>query len=163
MTDALPDPRPPEPRSPQPLPADLLRVGDAERQQAVTALGEHYAAGRLDQDEYDTRIQTAYAAKTRVDLQGLFGDLPEPVPFRAAGHQQAGTRQVGWQAGRDARDRPRRRTGAPVIPVIMAIAIFLGVSLLVHFPVVPLLFLLIWIGAGRRRGWGGGPAPRMYR
>jgi len=163
MTDALPDPRPPEPRSPQPPPADLLRVGDAERQQAVTALGEHYAAGRLDQDEYDTRIQTAYAARTRVDLQGLFGDLPEPVPFRAAGHQPAGTRQVGWQAGRDARDRPRRRTGAPVIPVIMAIAIFLGVSLLVHFPVVPLLFLLIWIGAGRRRGWGGGPGPRMYR
>jgi hypothetical protein len=163
MTDALPDPRPPEPRSPQPLPADLLRVGDAERQQAVTALGEHYAAGRLDQDEYDTRIQTAYAARTRVDLQGLFGDLPEPVPFRAAGHQPAGTHQVGWQAGRDARDRPRRRTGAPVVPVIMAIAIFLGVSLLVHFPVVPLLFLLIWIGAGRRRGWGGGPGPRTYR
>ena len=163
MTDELPDPRPPEPRSPQPLPADLLRVGDAERQQAVTALGEHYAAGRLDQDEYDTRIQTAYAARTRVDLQGLFGDLPEPVPFRAAGHQPAGTHQVGWQAGRDARDRPRRRTGAPVVPVIMAIAIFLGVSLLVHFPVVPLLFLLIWIGAGRRRGWGGGPGPRMYR
>ena len=163
MTDALPDPRPPEPRSPQPPPADLLRVGDAERQQAVTALGEHYAAGRLDQDEYDTRIQTAYAARTRVDLQGLFGDLPEPVPFRAAGHQPAGTHQVGWQAGRDARDRPRRRTGAPVIPVIMAIAIFLGVSLLVHFPVVPLLFLLIWIGAGRRRGWGGGTGPRMYR
>ena len=163
MTDALPDPRPPEPRSPQPLPADLLRVGDAERQQAVTALGEHYAAGRLDQDEYDSRIQTAYAARTRVDLQGLFGDLPEPVPFRAAGHQPAGTHQGGWQAGRDARDRPRRRTGAPVIPVIMAIAIFLGVSLLVHFPVVPLLFLLIWIGAGRRRGWGGGPGPRTYR
>ena len=158
MTDALPEPRPP-----QPLPADLLRVGDAERQQAVTALGEHFAAGRLDQDEYDTRIQSAYASRTRVDLQGLFGDLPEPVPFRAAGHQPAGTHQVGWQAGRDARDRPRRRTGAPVIPVIMAIAIFLGVSLLVHFPVVPLLFLLIWIGAGRRRGWGGGPGPRMYR
>ena len=157
MTDELPDPRPPEPRSPQPLPADLLRVGDAERQQAVTALGEHYAAGRLDQAEYDTRIQTAYAARTRVDLQGLFGDLPEPVPFRPAGHQ------VGWQAGRDARDRPRHRSGRPVIPVIMAIAIFLGVSLLVHFPVVPLLFLLIWIGAGRRRGWGGGPGPRTYR
>ena len=161
MTDALPDPQPPEPRSPQPLPADLLRVGDAERQQAVTALGEHYAAGRLDQAEYDTRIQTAYAARTRVDLQGLFGDLPEPVPFRPAGHQPAGTHQVGWQAGRDARDRPRHRSGRPVIPVIMAIAIFLGVSLLVHFPVVPLLFLLLWIGGGHRRGWGGGP--RTYR
>ena len=67
------------------------------------------------------------------------------------------------EAGRDARDRPRRRMGAPVIPVIMAIAIFLGVSLLVHFPVVPLLFLLLWIGGGRRRGWGGGPGPRPYR
>ena len=151
MTDPLPHPRTPDPRSPQPLPADLLRVGDAERQQAVTALGEHYAAGRLDQDEYDTRIQVAYAAKTRVDLQGLFGDLPEPVPFRAAGQSPL----PGWHAGREARDRSRRRPVAPVIPVLMAIAIFVGVSLLVHFPVVPLLFLLIWIGAGRRRGWGG--------
>jgi hypothetical protein len=163
MTDALPDPRPPEPRSPQPLPADLLRVGDAERQQAVSALGEHYAAGRLDQDEYDTRIQAAYAAKTRVDLQGLFGDLPEPVPFRPGGPPPVGQQLPGWHAGREARNHHRRRLGSPVIPVIMAIAIFLGVSLLVHFPVVPLLFLLIWIGAGRRRGWGGGPGPRMYR
>jgi hypothetical protein len=158
MTDPLPQPQP-DPRPPQPLPADLLRVGDAERQQAVTALGEHYAAGRLDQDEYDTRIQTAYAAKTRVDLQGLFGDLPEPAPFRPAGQAPP----PGWHAGRDARDHGRRRSGAPVIPVLMAIAIFVGVSLLVHFPVVPLLFLLIWIGAGRRRGWGGGPGPRTYR
>jgi Domain of unknown function (DUF1707) len=163
MTDALPDPRPPESRSPQPLPADLLRVGDAERQQAVTALGEHYAAGRLDQDEYDTRIQTAYAAKTRIDLQGLFGDLPEPVPFRPTGDRPAGSPLPGWEAGRNARDRTRRRVGSPVIPVLMVIAIFLGVSLLVHFPVVPLLFLLIWVGAGRRRGWGGGPGDRMYR
>ena len=156
MTDALPEPRPS-----QPLPADLLRVGDAERQQAVTALGEHFATGRLDQDEYDTRAQAAWAAKTRVDLQGLFGDLPEPVPFRPVGHQAAGSAQSGWQAGREARDRPRRRRPAPVIPVLMAIAIFLGVSLLVHFPVVPLLFLLLWIGAGHRRGWDGGP--RSYR
>ena len=48
----------------------------------MSALGEHFAAGRLDQDEYDTRVQAAYASRTRVDLQGLFGDLPEPAPFR---------------------------------------------------------------------------------
>ena len=149
MTDALPEPRPP-----QPLPADLLRVGDAERQQAVTALGEHFAAGRLDQDEYDTRVQAAYASRTRVDLQGLFGDLPEPVPFRPAVAEPP----TGWQAGRSARERPRRAVPA-AIPVLMAIAIFVGVSLLVHFPVVPLLFLLLWVGAGRRRSWAGRPGP----
>jgi hypothetical protein len=155
MTDALPEPRPPHS-----LPADLLRVGDTERQQAVSALGEHYAAGRLDQEEYDTRVQAAYASRTRVDLQGLFGDLPEPVPFHPAGQQAS----EGWRAGREARDRPYRH-GPPVIPVLMAIAIFIGVSLLVHFPVVPLLFLLIWIGSGRRRGWAGRPGPggRVYR
>ena len=49
-----------------------------------------------------------------------------------------------------------------MIPVLMVIAIFLGVSLLVHFPVVPLLFLLIWVGAGRRRGGGGGRGPRRW-
>jgi hypothetical protein len=156
MTDALPEPRPP-----QTLPADLLRVGDAERQQAVGALGEHFATGRLDQDEYDTRVQAAYASRTRVDLQRLFGDLPEPVPFRPA----AAEPPPGWQAGRAARDPGPRRNGPPVIPVLMAIAIFIGVSLLVHFPVVPLLFLLIWIGGGRRRSWSGRPGPdgRLYR
>ena len=31
---------------------------------------------------------------------------------------------------------------------------------MVHFPVVPLLFLLLWFGGGRRRGWSGGrPRP----
>jgi Domain of unknown function (DUF1707) len=159
MTDALPEPRPP-----QPLPADLLRVGDAERQQAVAALGEHFAAGRLDQDEFDTRVQAAYASRTRVDLHGLFGDLPEPVPFRAA----AAGPPRGWDAGREARESRPRRHVPPVVPVLVAIAIFVGVSLLVHFPVIPLLFLLLWFGGGRRRSWAGGrpgpgPGGRPYR
>jgi hypothetical protein len=145
MSDTLPEPRPQ-----QPLPAEQLRVGDAERQQAVTALGEHFAAGRLDQQEFDTRIQAAYAARTRVDLRDLFGDLPEPAPFRPAADPSA----VGWQDGRAARDH--RRPPFPVIPVLAAIAIFVGVSVLAQFPVVPLLFLLLWIGGGRRRGWSGG-------
>jgi hypothetical protein len=138
MTDALPEPRPS-----QPLPADLLRVGDAERQQAVSALGEHFAAGRLDQDEYDTRAQTAWAAKTRVDLQGLFGDLPEPAPFRPLP-------AAGWREGRVARDRPRPRpvlAGVPVFPVLIVLAVV--ASALLRFPVFPIV-LFLWFGLGRR-------------
>ena len=134
------------PALPDPVPAGLLRVGDAERQQAVSALGEHYAAGRLDQDEYDTRVQTAYASRTRVDLQGLFGDLPEPAPFRPLP-------APGWQDGRVARGRPSGRrprpvlAGVPVFPVLLVLAVV--ASALSRFPVFPIV-LFLWFGLGRR-------------
>jgi hypothetical protein len=135
----------PLPALPDPVPADLLRVGDAERQQAVAALGDHYAAGRLDQDEYDTRVQRAYASRTRVDLQGLFGDLPEPAPFRPLP-------AAGWREGRVARDRPARRprpvlAGVPVFPVLLVLAVV--ASALLRFPVFPIV-LFLWFGLGRR-------------
>lgn len=60
----------------------VTRVGDAERETAVAALGEHFAAGRIDRDELDGRLEAAYAALTRADLDRLFADLPGPAPFR---------------------------------------------------------------------------------
>jgi len=55
-----------------------IRVSDAERNAVVELLGQHYAEGRLDQAEFDERVNRAMAAKTRGDLEGLFDDLPEP-------------------------------------------------------------------------------------
>lgn len=57
-----------------------LRVGDADRDAAVTALGDHYAAGRLTADEHDERMGRAWAARTYGDLVAIFADLPGPVP-----------------------------------------------------------------------------------
>ena len=54
-----------------------LRVSDAERQAASGQLAEHFAAGRLDQAEFDDRVGRAMSAKTRGDLRGLFADLSE--------------------------------------------------------------------------------------
>jgi uncharacterized membrane protein len=54
-----------------------LRVSDAERQSVTDRLSEHFAAGRLDQAEFDERVSQAMNAKTRGDLSGLFADLPE--------------------------------------------------------------------------------------
>jgi Domain of unknown function (DUF1707) len=127
---------------PEPVPTELLRVGDSERQEAVSALGEHYAAGRLDQDEYDTRVQAAYASRTRVDLRGLFGDLPEPTPFRPLP-------APGWQDGRVARDRRRRPVlaGVPVFPILLVLAVV--ASAIARFPIFP-IFLFLWLGVGRR-------------
>lgn len=56
------------------------RVGNAERDAAVTALNEHWQAGRLDPAEHERRTTAAYAAVTRADLDALFADLPGGDP-----------------------------------------------------------------------------------
>ena len=53
-----------------------MRVGDAERDAAANELREHFASGRLTQDELNERLDQTFAAKTRGDLSGLFIDLP---------------------------------------------------------------------------------------
>jgi Domain of unknown function (DUF1707) len=53
-----------------------LRIGDTERDAAVRALGEHFAAGRLTKEEYDERSDLALRARTDSDLRPLFADLP---------------------------------------------------------------------------------------
>ena len=53
-----------------------MRVSDAEREAAAAELREHFASGRLTQDEMDERLTTVFAAKTRADLNAVFTDLP---------------------------------------------------------------------------------------
>lgn len=62
-----------------------VRIGTREREAALTALGEHLTAGRLDLDEYGERSALATHAQTRGDLTALFADLPAPHPELAAG------------------------------------------------------------------------------
>lgn len=57
-----------------------FRLSDAEREEAMEALGEHMRAGRLDIDEYADRTARVTAAKTRGELVPLFTDLPDPRP-----------------------------------------------------------------------------------
>lgn len=54
-----------------------LRVSDAERSEVADRLAEHYGEGRLDQSEFNERVEQAMRAKTRSDLAGLFDDLPD--------------------------------------------------------------------------------------
>jgi hypothetical protein len=63
-------------------PATPIRIGDVERDHAVSALGDHFAAGRLTREEFDTRVDQAMAARFDGDLRPLFADLPrsEPTP-----------------------------------------------------------------------------------
>ena len=56
-----------------------VRIGDAERDSAVAALGDHFAAGRLSREEFDERMNLAMQARFDHDLQPLFVDLPGPA------------------------------------------------------------------------------------
>lgn len=55
------------------------RIGDAERDVATTRLNDHFAAGRLDHEEYDERLDAIWSARTKADLDQLFWDLPRSV------------------------------------------------------------------------------------
>src|SRR5260370_18280185 len=64
-----------------------LRVSDAERAEVADRLAKHYSEGRLDQAEFDERVDQAMRAKTRSDLTGLFDSLPptaKPEPSEAS-------------------------------------------------------------------------------
>ena len=62
-----------------------MRVSDAERDAAATGLREHFASGRLNQDELDQRLTAVFAAKTRGELNALFTDLPSGPGVSGAG------------------------------------------------------------------------------
>jgi hypothetical protein len=70
-----------------------LRVSDAERDQAVAALGRHYQAGRLDQAEFDERMGAALSARTRRDLRRLLADLPPDGQLGEPGSTPATSRR----------------------------------------------------------------------
>jgi hypothetical protein len=100
-----------------------LRVSDAERQAVTDRLAEHFGDGRLDQAEFDERVDRAMNAKTRADLAGLFDDLPE-----------TGAPAVP--------ERPRRRRRHPILTIALLVLITVAAVHAVAAVFVPWL----WIG-----------------
>ncbi|MCS4536007.1 DUF1707 domain-containing protein [Corynebacterium sp. HS2168-gen11] len=52
------------------------RLTDQERAEAIDALAKHVAAGRIDLDEYEIRVDIITSAVTHGDLEQVFYDLP---------------------------------------------------------------------------------------
>lgn len=53
-----------------------MRASDQDRETAVTVLRDAYAVGRLETEEFDQRVDAAYAAVTWGELDHLTADLP---------------------------------------------------------------------------------------
>ncbi|ALG13654.1 DUF1707 SHOCT-like domain-containing protein [Kibdelosporangium phytohabitans] len=133
-----------------------IRVGDAEREEALRALGDHMSAGRLDIDEYGERTARVAASKTRGDLLELFKDLPAPKPtFIAQPVVQPQAQPVPAMPGpappqRWSGSRTALKTYAALIPVVWVLAV------MAFFVVkVPFVFLLpVFVMIAGARMWG---------
>ncbi len=122
------------------MPSDEhLRVSDADRQAVTDRLSQHFADGRLDQAEFDDRVERAMSAKTRGDLTGLFTDLPEAGAPAVTGH-------------------PRRRRHHPVLLLVLFVVLASAAGHLLWWTVVPVFWLAFVVAAvlllGRTAGRG---------
>jgi hypothetical protein len=59
------------------MPGDpRLRASDADRERTSSLLREHHAVGRLTAEEFNDRLEKAFAARTLGELDELLADLP---------------------------------------------------------------------------------------
>ncbi len=122
------------------VPRKRVRIGDAERDQAVALLSDHFVAGRLTQAEFEERSEVVTRARYSDDLEPLFDDLPNSTELQVV----PGPANL------------RRRTGPP--PPFLMLAPFLMIGLVITSVALTapwLLWGMFWIvmisGMSRRR------------
>ena len=137
-----------------------MRISDADRADVADRLSQHYSDGRLDQAEFNERLDRAMKAKTQSDLTGLFTDLP---PIDAPGKA---VKAVPPQDQRPRSRRPLHRTLGLILVVVVAVFVaraltwplfslvgFFGHAVFVPIPwiLIALVAFLCWRYIVRRR------------
>jgi hypothetical protein len=136
-----------------------MKASDADRDEVVAALSEHFQAGRLTTEELEDRTGGALSARTLGELDALTADLPPRRPAEP-------TQQLS----------PQRR-GHPELAVIAAVlavlAVVVAVAALVAgirtghqglgiWGVVPIALIVIRRLGRRQLSGGGGPLSDRY-
>jgi Domain of unknown function (DUF1707) len=153
-----------------------LRIGDADREAAAATLREHYAQGRLTLEEFNQRLDAAFAATTQSQLRHITRDLPH-VPAAPT------ALPVASSPGRERSERDYQSGGwrprLGLFPVIIAALASWLLIFDLHLRMFPwpgklAIFLAILagvrgvlrrvLGLGRGRGrFGGGRCGRYTR
>lgn len=115
------------------------RISDADRTTAADRLSKHYGDGRLDQAEFDRRLDQAMKATTYADLDGLFADLPGGEP-----PQQPAVAPCGPV-------RPRQHRVALIALTALAIVIVLHAMSGLFWPVLIIAIVALVLLRGGRR------------
>ena len=115
-----------------------MRISDADRAEMADHLSKQYGEGRLDQSEFNERLDRAMRAKTQSDLTGLLIDLPGVEPAR-----------------QPARPPQRRRYYRVLLLIAVVALVFFTWQALVRpylpWVLVALLAYLLWLRHGPER------------
>jgi hypothetical protein len=129
-----------------------LRISDQDRERAATGIREHFAAGRLDNDEVEERVAAIYAARTRGELDALTADLPA-LPVSAAE-----SRALAAQRRSELSRRAMQEAGGSFAPFLVCTVIWAASGADSFF--WPAFLLIGPVGMIARVGWSlYGPAP----
>jgi hypothetical protein len=155
--------------------SDGLRVGDAEREAVAAELREHYAQGRLTIEDFNRRLDAAFAARTRGDLDALIQDLPHarpagaPLPASSAGNWRHHSHGPGFGPGGFGHgERRRARLGriSTLLAAMASLLIVFDFMAGLHFPgfgKFGLLFAIFAVIRGLLRRVLGGARRRFTR
>jgi hypothetical protein len=132
------------------------RISDVERDRAAQDIREHFAAGRLTEDEMTERVEAAYGARTESELRRLLLDLPQLPATRAQQRAELAARRRHLQR------RLIQQTGGGIALVVVCVAVWLIDGAQGQFwPVWVMLIVLLPL---IRNGWRlYGPAPDFER
>jgi hypothetical protein len=129
-----------------------VRISDQDRDRGAQEIREHFAAGRLTDEELDERVQAVYQARTAGELEALRADLP-PLPA-TPGSQRA---ELAERRGHLQR-RLFQRSGVALVPFVICTLIWLGAG--AHGSFWPAWVALAAVLPLLRGGWNlYGPAP----
>jgi DUF1707 SHOCT-like domain len=97
-----------------------LRVSDQDRERVASELRDHFAAGRISDDELSERLEAAYQARTARELEALRVDLPAAPASRAEERAQLARRRG------DLRRRLVQQSGGAVIVFLICTVVWVA-------------------------------------
>lgn len=136
--------------------ASQLRASDEDRERYAQSLREHFAAGRIADDELAERLDEVYAARTVAELEAVVHDLP-PLPATAAvSRAELASRRA------ELRRHLLQQAGGSLTPFVICTVVWAASGATGAFwPAVLLIFPALFLF---RNGWRlYGPAPDLDR
>jgi hypothetical protein len=132
-----------------------MRASDADRERAAEALREHFAAGRLGEEELGERIDAVYRASTVAELDRLHSDLPALPASRRVTREELVHRRA------ELRRQLLQHAGGAFSPFLICTLVWAASGAGEFWPVWLLIFPVLFLAGNLWRLYG--PAPELDR